>query len=263
MRRFGDAAALCVCFASATLHAQFPRTPVDQALATHGASIYAKDCARCHGVDGRGTETNPDLVRSTVVLHDRRENLHGKELVVYLKNKPPHSFSYSQKDAEALSQYLTQNINKILRSGYDDHPKELTSGDAKAGEAYFNGAGDCSKCHSVTGDLAGIGKRYTTAAMQQKFIFPSSGIGNKRKTQLTVVVAGKPGTASKTYTGDLVRADDFTVALRDKDGNLRSFARTAGTKVTMTDPYAAHVALLDKYTDADIHNLTTYLDTLQ
>ena len=26
-------------------------------------------------------------------------------------------------------------------------------GDAKAGEAYFNGAGKCATCHSVTGDL--------------------------------------------------------------------------------------------------------------
>ena len=34
-------------------------------------------------------------------------------------------------------------------------------GDAKAGEAYFNGAGKCATCHSVTGDLAGIGAKYT------------------------------------------------------------------------------------------------------
>ena len=34
-------------------------------------------------------------------------------------------------------------------------------GDAKAGEAYFNGAGKCATCHSVSGDLAGIGAKYT------------------------------------------------------------------------------------------------------
>ena len=28
-------------------------------------------------------------------------------------------------------------------------------GDAKAGETYFNGAGKCATCHSVTGDLDG------------------------------------------------------------------------------------------------------------
>ena len=257
MRRIKGVVPLGLLFAATTLQAQFPRTTVDPALATHGAGIYAKDCARCHGEDGRGMGTTPDLVRSTVVLHDRREKLMGKELAPYLKSTPPHNFKYNEKDATALSQHLTQNINKILRSGYDDHPKDLTSGDAKAGEAYFNGAGGCSKCHSVTGDLAGIGKKYTTATMQQKFLFPNVGLGAKHKPIATVVVAGK------TYTGDVIRIDDFTVLLQDKAGAMRSFNRTAGTKVTVVDPYAAHVDLLQKYTDADIHNLTTYLDTLR
>ena len=34
-------------------------------------------------------------------------------------------------------------------------------GDAKAGEAYFNGPGKCASCHSVSGDLTGIGAKYT------------------------------------------------------------------------------------------------------
>jgi hypothetical protein len=33
--------------------------------------------------------------------------------------------------------------------------------------------------------------------------------------------------------------------------------------VTVRDPLAAHQALLDRYTDADMHNLTTYLATLK
>ena len=34
------------------------------------------------------------------------------------------------------------------------------SGDAKAGEAFFNGSvGKCNTCHSVTGDLKGIGEK--------------------------------------------------------------------------------------------------------
>jgi hypothetical protein len=29
------------------------------------------------------------------------------------------------------------------------------------------------------------------------------------------------------------------------------------------DPYAAHVALLDEYTDKEIHDVVAYLETLQ
>jgi cytochrome c oxidase cbb3-type subunit 3 len=239
------------------LHAQFPRSTVDTAVAARGASVYAKDCAHCHGEDGRGMDANPDLVRSTVVLHDRREMLMGKELTAYLKSTPPNIFKYNDKEAAELSQYLTQNINKILRSGYDTRSQQMLAGDAVAGQMYFNGAGGCSTCHSATGDLAGIGKKYDPVVLQQRFIFPQTVIGTKLKPQVTVEVAGK------RTTGELVRVDDFTVALRGKNGETRSFNRTAGTRVTMVDPYAGHVELLEKYTDKDIHNLTTYLDTLQ
>ena len=44
--------------------------------------------------------------------------------------------------------------------------------DAKAGLAYFNGAGGCNKCHSPTADLAGVGSKYEPPMLQQKFLFP-------------------------------------------------------------------------------------------
>ena len=65
-------------------------------------------------------------------------------------------------------------------------------------------------------------------------------------------------TATSTW-----RADDFVVALRDPSGEYRSFDRTPGVAVTIHDPLARHHELLDRYTDADMHNLTAYLATLK
>ena len=39
--------------------------------------------------------------------------------------------------------------------------------------------------------------------------------------------------------------------------------RTSDVKFTIDDPLDAHAALLPKYTDADMHNLLAYLQTLQ
>jgi cytochrome c oxidase cbb3-type subunit 3 len=245
-------------FAAAPLRAQFPRAVVDPAEAERGAKLYASNCARCHGDDARGTPTGPDMLRSEVILKDRREVLHGKELGPLLRTLPQHNFKFNDKEVVDLSQFFTQNINKILRSGYNDQPTGLLSGDAKAGEAYFNGAGGCNKCHSPTGNLAGVAKKYTTAALQQKFLFPGSGLRGAPKLQVTVKSRGGP-----TYAGDVVRLDDFNVTLRGADGITRSFSRTPGTVVTTVDPVAAHNALLTKYTDSDIHNMTAYLDTLK
>jgi cytochrome c553 len=241
-----------------SLHAQFPRPVVDPDSAERGSKIYASNCARCHGEDVRGTANAPDLLRSLVVLHDRRQMLNGKELGPVLTTGPNHNFKFNEKELADLSQFLTASINGILRSGYNAQPTNLLNGDAKAGEAYFNGAGGCNKCHSTTEDLAHVGKRYPPAALQQKFLFPNFGLFLKRKVQVTVKLA-----SGKVYSGDLVRIDDFIVSLREKSGETRSFNRVPGITVTTADPYVGHADLLDKYTDADIHNLTTYLETLK
>ena len=198
------------------------------------------------------------MLRSEPVLRDRREQLHGKDLGTLLHTLPQHNYKFNDKELEELSQFFNQTISKILRSGYNDQPQGLLSGDAKAGEAYFNGAGGCNQCHSPTGNLAGVAKKYTTAALQQKFLFPGSGL--RGASRLVVTVKLRNG---KTYEGDVVRIDDFNVTVRGADGVSHTFSRTAGTTVTVTDPFAAHNALLGKYTDADIHNLTAYLDTLK
>ncbi|HEX2917800.1 MAG TPA: cytochrome c [Edaphobacter sp.] len=239
-------------------HAQFPRSPVKPGAAEAGAQIYSSKCASCHGEDARGTASAPDLIRSLPVLHDRRQMLYGKELGPILAKGPKHNFNFDEKQLADLSQFLTKSINSILRSGYNSQPTNLLSGDAKAGEAYFNGAGGCNKCHSATEDLAHVGTRYAPAALQQKFLFPNFGLFLRKKVQVTVQLP-----SGKSYTGDLVHLDDFTVTLHEKSGETRSFNRTARIKVTEQNPYAGHIALLDKYTDADIHNLTTYLATLK
>jgi len=70
--------------------------------------------------------------------------------------------------------------------------------------------------------------------------------------------------SSETVAGTLDRVDDFSVSLRDSSGKYRSFTREGNVpKVEITDPLRAHLELLHKYTDADIHNMTAYLVTLK
>ena len=64
-------------------------------------------------------------------------------------------------------------------------------------------------------------------------------------------------------TGILVHVDDFNVALRDESGTYRSWKRTPGLKLEKKDPYAAHVELLEVYTDKNIHDVLAYLETMK
>ena len=75
---------------------------------------------------------------------------------------------------------------------------------------------------------------------------------------VTVITA-----SGESVTGVPTELDDFNVALIDGSGQYRSIVRGPGVKVEKHDPYAAHVALLDQYTDKEIHDVVAYLVTVQ
>jgi cytochrome c2 len=224
-------------------------------MVERGKAAYARDCASCHGADARGAAA-PDLIRSLAVLHDRGQGLEGANYAEILKTVP-HHFDYHQKDLRELSQFLIDSVNGTLRSGPSNRPTNMLAGDAKAGEGFFKK--NCASCHSATGDMAGIGKRFDPVSLQQRFVFPNRVVGGmKKKTQVTVTVG-----SAKPVTGTLVRIDDFNVTMRLASGDQKTFARGNGVRVRVDDPLDGHYKLLDLYTNDDIHNMTTFLETLK
>jgi cytochrome c oxidase cbb3-type subunit 3 len=129
---------------------------------------------------------------------------------------------------------------------------DLQTGNVDAGKQYFNGAGGCAKCHSPTGDLAGIATRYQGLQLEERMLYP-------RDAQSKVSVTLPNGTA---VAGTLAYLDEFTVGLRDASDTYRSWP-TSTVKYKVDSPVDAHVDLFPKYTDADIHNLMAYLQTLR
>ena len=229
--------------------------------------LWSSDCATCHGKDARGTAKGPNLVRSLLVLSDR----YGSKLGPYLRTehpKLPSGKSVEVTDTQVLlfAHLLRSRLNDTLRGAPMFKPGNVLVGDAKAGAAYFNEAGGCAKCHSASGDLAGIASRISDPVnLQQRFLFPS-GFGGRRGgggrpapvVRVTVTPASGPA-----VTGDLVQMDDFYVMLRGEDGQPRTFRRTPDVKVAKDDPFAAHVALLDQISDTQIHDVVAYLWTLK
>lgn len=247
---------------------------VDDAGAERGKSVYIAECVTCHGVKARGGDSSlprnqqgADLIRSLVVLRDRYGNGIGPFLAKGhpLQSGQPASSLKTEQLAD-LAHFLHQKVYNTLRSGTELQIQNVLTGDPKAGEAYFNGAGKCNTCHSPTADLKGIGRKYDPPTIQSKFLFPRA-VGFARGG--ATPVAAKPVTVTVTQSnGEVVEGvlhtlDDFNVALRDSQGNYRSFKITPELKVVKHDPYAMHVILLDQYTDKDMHDIVAYLETLK
>ncbi len=142
-----------------------------------------------------------------------------------------------------------------------DYPlSKLLTGNAAAGKAFFDGPGECSRCHSPTGDLAGIAKKLKPIDLQQAMVYPASAEGSKSsKVVPTAVVKLRNGDRCE---GKVVYEDEFNIGLFCQDGWYHSFPRDS-VEVQLHDPLKAHRELMNKYTEADIHNLFAYLETLK
>jgi cytochrome c oxidase cbb3-type subunit 3 len=134
---------------------------------------------------------------------------------------------------------------------------DLQTGSAEAGKRYFNGAGGCAKCHSPTGDLAGIAGKFQGLELLRRMLYQEERRGTGPVATATVTLP-----SGQTVTGKLAYRDEFTIALVDASGWYRSWP-TNQVKSAVTNPLEAHAELLEKYTDEDMHNVLAYLQTLR
>ncbi len=130
-----------------------------------GRALYQRDCAFCHGDDGRGTESGPDLTVGT----------NGPALVDFVLRtgrmpveKPPEQMRpresvYDQEQIRAIVEYVAAE----LRPPGPEIP-HVDLGRADLGEGQHLYAEHCAACHASTG----IG-----GAM---LIHPSQGDGKSR-----------------------------------------------------------------------------------
>ena len=225
------------------------RQKVDAAAAKRGSALYTQYCINCHGAAARGTDDAPDLTRSPLVLRDRL----GNELGLALQRLPGHNTALAAAQVTDLSHFFKQQVEAIARNRRTETPPNVLIGDAQAGRAYFEGAGQCSQCHSATGDLAGVGRRYQPIDLQQVFLFPAP-----KPRIATVTPASGP-----VVTGEVVKIDDFDISLKDAAGQFHAWTRGPDVRVVINDPLRRHHEMLERYTDSDIHNVVRYLESLK
>jgi mono/diheme cytochrome c family protein len=263
----------------------------DPAAVARGNKLFVENCGYCHGATSKGTDIGPDLMRSATVLDDEKGELLFPKVRSH-SNKTAISASLTDEQLGDIDAWLkAQYVGVAMRNTYDF--LNIVVGDAKKGEAYFNGAGKCGTCHSITGDLAGIGKT-DPQQLQSQWV---SGIPSQQAMMAQAQAAGRgrgpaalgggdqgtilfnvvPMTLQKitpTITVTLADGqklegvnqgiDDFIVAMRDMQGNYHRWPREGDfPKVETHNPRQAHFDLIRQLTDDDMHNVTAYLVTIK
>ena len=221
-----------------------------------GKAVFVQTCGFCHGTNAKGGDGGPDLVRSPIVLDDEQGDQIGPVILNGRQERGMPAFAMAKQQIADIAAFLRART-QAAANRKDYKVQNVVTGDAKAGQMYFNGAGKCGTCHSATGDLAKIGAKYDDVTLGERVLYPRARGGNARRALATVSKAGMA-----PVSGVVEVMDDFVIGVRDADGYYHSFSRD-DVSVELDDPRAAHADLLRRYSDADIHNVLAYLVTLK
>jgi cytochrome c oxidase cbb3-type subunit III len=232
----------------------WPQAVSQDPAVERGHKQFQQSCGFCHGPDATGAR-GPDLVRSPLVAHDVKGDKIGEVMRLGRPDKGMPAMPVTDEQVLDIAAYLHARAGEAVRSAGIPSTyaiEKLLTGDPEAGKSYFNGAGGCKSCHSPTGDLATIATKYSPIDLEARMLYPHG------KHSIAVVTLP----SGEQVKGPLTHADDFVIALRDTSGWYRSFSRDR-VKVELQDPLTAHRELLDRLTQADVHNLFAYLQSLK
>jgi cytochrome c oxidase cbb3-type subunit III len=225
----------------------------DVEAAKRGAPVFAANCAFCHGPLARGAE-GPSLIYSELVLEDQ----HGAAIGEFLKGGRPEKgmpafATLSDEQRKDVAEFLHQQIEDVANRG-TFQVKNMVLGDPTQGAGYVTA--HCLNCHSLDRDLRGLAAKWRPVDLQRYWIMPPRTDGNRA---ITAIVRSPRG----RWQGRVQQIDDFRIVLGGDSGPPVVIARDAGVDVELHDPLAPHVAMIGNLTDADMINVTAYLETLK
>src|SRR5436190_18878267 len=158
---------------------QYVRPPADADVLARGKGLYESNCPSAHSVDLRGTADgkNPNLLRSGTALSDKQ----GEQIGGAIARHTP-AITLVKGDSDAIAEYI-HSVHATMGGQGSPPGRNPTNvelnvlvGDPAAGQTVFAAA--CATCHSLTGDLKGIGSKYPDArALQNAWVQGTGGGG--------------------------------------------------------------------------------------
>lgn len=230
-----------------------------------GAFLFRSNCSLCHGLGARGGSRGPDLTRAAwnhgasdaEIFHNILDGIPGTLM-----------------PANDLTDLEAWEMVAYLRSVTQTAAKQVP-GDRLAGEALFQGDGNCWLCHMVNGkggrvgpDLSRVGARRSPEFLAEKIRNPNKHLAPSQMEPgkewpydaEAVTVTTQDG---KTFRGALRNEDTFSIQIMDLQDDLHSFLKKDVSEVTHEGK-----SLMPRYdegmlSNSQLRDLVAYLDGLR
>jgi cytochrome c oxidase cbb3-type subunit III len=227
----------------------------DKAAAKRGEPLFQRNCAFCHGRQARGA-TGSNLITSDEVLGDD----HGEHLGPFLKrgrpaNGMPAFATMSGDQLKDIAEYLHLLVEDVANRG-TYQVLNILVGNAAQGKDYVTA--HCMSCHTAE-TFVHIASQYRSPVqLQRGWIWPTR--NGDSSLSATATVRTPDG---RIAAGRVAQVTDFRITLVDSAGQMHVIDREPGVEMQIKDPLAAHQELIMTLTNADMHNVTAYLETLR
>jgi cytochrome c oxidase cbb3-type subunit 3 len=213
-----------------------------------GASLYAAECAECHGDDG-ALVAGVDLGRGRF----SRPLTDNELAAVIIHGIPDTTMRPADLDEEQIEELVA-----YLRDSARPREEPALTGDPARGQALFEGKGECTDCHRIDGegsrvgpDLSRIGRERRAGDLLQSLLEPQAEVQASSRFYRVVTSSGEE------VTGRLLNHDTYTVQLLDLDERLRSFPKADLREQSFED--SPMPSYRDKLSEQEIADLVSYL----
>jgi cytochrome c oxidase cbb3-type subunit 3 len=218
-----------------------------------GSRLYAAQCSLCHGPNGDGV----------IGVNLRRQEFRRVSSDEEIRNLITTGAAAAGMPPFKLQAAELDGLVAFIRAGFDVSGTAVKVGDAKNGQAVFEGKGACGTCHRVNGkgprvapDLSDIGAVRQPAALQRSLLEPTKAMLPINRSLRLVMRDGR------TIRGRRLNEDTFSVEIIDDTEHLRSIPKSEIREFTLATS-SDMPSFAGKLSDTEVADLVAYLLSLK
>lgn len=218
-----------------------------------GRRYFLGHCAVCHGPQGEGGRG------VNLTMGALRHGSSDRDLYMTLRKGIPGSEMPGSRLSPPELWRLVAYVRRLGAAGAMEKP----AGDPQAGRAVYAGKGGCAACHLVDGtggalgpELTEIGLRRSLKFLRDSLVEPSAHIDREYRAATVELLNGSK------VNGVILNEDEYSIQLRDLQGDLRSFLKTEAKQVKVQT-----ASLMPSYASAlslkEMDDLVAFLNSLR
>lgn len=217
---------------------------------TQGQTVFAANCASCHGLDGLGTQRAPNIVTAA-----RVQQLSSQQMLRTISDGIPAA---GMPAFRSLGDQKLKSVVRYVKGLQGNVGQPSLPGDPTRGKQIFASTGTCSSCHMVAGsggfiasDLTSYARTHAADQIEAAIIKPEE--GNSAKGLATVTMAD-----GRQLQGIVRNEDNFSIQLQTLDGTFYFLSKSELQRIDRASAASMH-ADAAKLSPDQLKDLVSYL----